>query len=713
MTKSNLMNSKQFTRYFRTPVGATNKKALAATATETVASYLNKRLAEINVKHVMAIPGDYISEWVETLDTDCSAGLIRVHPNNEMCATYAADGYGRATGGKTVGCVCTTYGVGALNAVQAVAGAFVENVPLVLVNGSPSPAQFNSQRDEGVLWHHMFDGSYTDLRIFEQITRMAVRIDNPAIAPDLIDAALIACITDSKPVYIEIANSMEGYPVQPVSTRTPLVKSPVPQSATSLDEAIASVLPVLVACKNLVVLGGVEIARNSLQENFTNLLNTLKAPYLSSLLGKSILSEYNAPYFSGTYNGNNSQQNVQDLVIGADVILSLGVHETDFNFTGIASTDFNPASPPGLPIEGTIEVRMGAARINSGLTQKDQGEIYWGDIQLGAFITTLTDVIGNPAGNTMNGLVNLYPKILKPVQKQLVDNKGLATFPGISGEVWDIPEPSEYGPKDQVTWDSFKSYLHHNYLTTFGNDENQDAPVLLADTGLTFYNLNNVKTPQDGFIAQLAWGAIGYSPAASYGVKLALTATGSKRRVVSVSGDGAFSQSSNAIGTIAELGLDNVIFVMANGVFAIEQFLINANAFCTEKDTGNCQPPSPNPVPDFAALARVPETSLWNWVKLAEGFGGVGYEVTTNAELEQVIEKIKAASPPPAQPCGPCAKDTKSDSGCCDFDDEGNLPVRKSTFTLVAVRNVCSDLPSNTRWKLDCCDIPDTPSACP
>ena len=41
-----------------------------------------------------------------------------MHANNEMCATYAADGYGR-TSAQTVGCVAFTYGVGTLNAPQS------------------------------------------------------------------------------------------------------------------------------------------------------------------------------------------------------------------------------------------------------------------------------------------------------------------------------------------------------------------------------------------------------------------------------------------------------------------------------------------------------------------------------------------------------------------------------------------------------------------
>lgn len=691
MSRSYLLPKRKFEREFRTPQKLlTNRLRSTKEATrETVATYLNKRLAEIGVKHVMAIPGDYIAEWVETLDTKDNAGLVRVHPNNEMCATYAADGYGRATGGKRVGCVAFTYGVGALNAVQAVAGAFVEEVPLVAINGTPSTAQFNSQRDQGVLWHHMFDGSLTDLRIYEKITHMAVRIDNPAYAADLIDAALTACITYSKPVYIEIANTLEGYEVQPVSERQKLSKKPVPQNQNSLAESIATILPLLANAKKLVVLGGLEVARFSLQEKFSNLLKSLEAPYLSSTLGKGILSEYSAPHFSGTYNGKNSQQNVQDLINSADLIMSLGVHETDFNFSGIATTDFDPSDPPGLPLEATITVTKGAASVPPGLSGSTLGEVYWGDIQLSAFIDLLNEVIHNPSGVEMNNLVKEFPQ-LKETQEALIAAGGKlphAPFPEISGEIWDIPAPDTYSGKDQVTWDSFKSYLYHNYLNTFSEN---DAPIVLADTGLTFYNLNNIKVPESGYIAQIAWGAIGYSPAASYGVKLALNDTGNEqRRVISVSGDGAFSETSNCLGTIAELGLDNVVFVMANGVFAIEQFLINADAFCEQSDSSK-----------FAALTQVPQTSLMDWKALAKGFGGVGYEVTTNQELAELLAELKKGSPPPTIPTGPCTDDKTGDTACCEF--EGNPSPRRSTFTLVAVRNVCKDLPSNTKWKMNC-----------
>jgi alpha-keto-acid decarboxylase len=59
---------------------------------------------------------------------------------NELNAGYAADGYARMRG---IGALCTTFGVGELSAINAVAGSFAEHVPVVHVVGSPP---------SGVIW---------------------------------------------------------------------------------------------------------------------------------------------------------------------------------------------------------------------------------------------------------------------------------------------------------------------------------------------------------------------------------------------------------------------------------------------------------------------------------------------------------------------------------------------------------------------------------
>jgi indolepyruvate decarboxylase len=64
-------------------------------------------------------------------------GLRWIGCCNELNAAYAADGYARVKG---AGAVCTTYGVGELSALNGIAGAYAEHLP-VLVGMPPTAAQ--------------------------------------------------------------------------------------------------------------------------------------------------------------------------------------------------------------------------------------------------------------------------------------------------------------------------------------------------------------------------------------------------------------------------------------------------------------------------------------------------------------------------------------------------------------------------------------------
>lgn len=599
-------------------------------ASETVSTYLNKRLAEIGVGHVFAIPGDYIAAYVATLDEPKqNAGLQRIHPNNEVSAVYSADGYARSCKGR-VGCAAFTYGVGALNAVQAVGGAYVERVPLVIINGSPSIAQFHSERDQGVLYHHMLDGSHSDHRIYGEVTEIAVRIDNPANAPAQIDTALRTCITASRPVYIEISNGISEMACAPVPA-DPLVVTPVPADPSALEMACEAVFAHMQRAKRLVLMAGSEIARAGVEEAFAKLCQLADAPYVSSGLGKSVLAEDRDDLrFAGTYIGKSSQKNVQDLVAEADCFVAFGVQDTDFNYLGIVTPDYKPDHPDTLPGPTHLQARDGAVMIGRGLA-------YWGNVAMADLINAL----------------------VAKLKKTKLTN---APFPGLMGSPWDIPVTSDFGPTDKITWDSFKAHLVHDYL-----DQHDPAtyPTIVADSGFSFVALSNVKAAARGYVAQLAWAAIGYGTGATTGVALAQSMTKKPRRVVTVAGDAAFAETVNAIGLGAQLGQDNIFFVMDNRVYAVEQWLIDPTAFCPGA-----------PPPDFAPLTDVPQGRIWDYVKIAEGFGGKGYAVSTNAELKDVLAGLET------RPINPV--------------------TGKPTFTLIAVRIPAKDLPDTTRWKMEC-----------
>ena len=131
-------------------------------------------------------------------------------------------------------------------------------------------------------------------------------------------------------------------------------------------------------------------------------------------------------------------------------------------------------------------------------------------------------------------------------------------------------------------------------------------------------------------MAQASWLAIGYSTAAAIGVKFAQP----DKRVVVVVGDGAFQETCQAVSSHHYLGQDTVVFVLANGIYGIEQKLVNPNPFRT--------PPEDHPDPLQNAVYPYNDLHAWEYEKLTDAFGGVGRRVRTVDELAKVLAEIDA-----------------------------------------------------------------------
>jgi Thiamine pyrophosphate enzyme, N-terminal TPP binding domain len=101
--------------------------------TETVIQYILRRLNEIGVDDVFGFAGDYAFPVNDAIVENPAISWIGC--SNELNAAYAADGYARMRG---VGAVCSTFGVGELAAMSAIAGAYAEHVPVFHLVGTPN-----------------------------------------------------------------------------------------------------------------------------------------------------------------------------------------------------------------------------------------------------------------------------------------------------------------------------------------------------------------------------------------------------------------------------------------------------------------------------------------------------------------------------------------------------------------------------------------------
>ena len=152
-----------------------------------------------------------------------------------------------------------------------------------------------------------------------------------------------------------------------------------------------------------------------------------------------------------------------------------------------------------------------------------------------------------------------------------------------------------------------------------------DSMVVVSDIGFSVLGAMDIPIKvRSGFISQAVWSAIGYAAPASIGVKYALPG----KRPVVFAGDGAFHMTIQAIGTMVQLNQNPIIFVMNNGIYGVEQWLVNSAVF--------------TPPGDPSAVTPINKLLRWEFSKLPEVFtGGDGYRVSTLAELDQALVEIE------------------------------------------------------------------------
>jgi TPP-dependent 2-oxoacid decarboxylase len=181
--------------------------------TTTVADYLLTRLSQAGVISVFGVPGDYNLGVLDAIAA--RPALAWQGMATEQGAGYAADSYARLRG---LGAVVTTFGAGELSALNAVAGAYAESVPVVHIVGTPALAT----RNAGLALHHNLPGGD-----FGHFARMAAEVTaaqadlRPDTAPAEIDRVLRTAARTSRPVYIAIPADVAGAPAPAPRGRLP------------------------------------------------------------------------------------------------------------------------------------------------------------------------------------------------------------------------------------------------------------------------------------------------------------------------------------------------------------------------------------------------------------------------------------------------------------------------------------------------------------
>lgn len=278
---------------------------------ETIGTAVLNRLHRLGVRHIFGIPGDYVLSLYKLME---SSPIRHVGTTREDCAGFAADAYARING---IGALCVTYCVGGLNTVNAIACAYAERSPVVLLTGSPGL----SERARNPYLHHMVREFSTQREVFEKMTVAAVSLEDPITALREMDRAFAALLRYRRPIYLEIPRDMVHVPLAEASHTSGTQDEQTDHAA--LEEALAEVRTMLQSAKHPIILAGAEVGRFGLHDELTRLVERLNVPIASTLLGKSIIRE-DHPLYVGVYSGLVARDEVKSFVNDTDCLLILG-----------------------------------------------------------------------------------------------------------------------------------------------------------------------------------------------------------------------------------------------------------------------------------------------------------------------------------------------------------------------------------------------------
>jgi indolepyruvate decarboxylase len=472
-----------------------------------VGDYLRDRLVETGADRVFGVPGDYTLTLLDYLIA--RPGLAWTGCTNELNAGYAADGYARMRG---IGALCTTFGVGELSAINAVAGGFAEHVPLVHIVGSPASG---TQAAARIVHHSLGDGVFTHFADMHEKITCARAALTAATACTEIDRVLSAVRTQRLPGYILIPTDVAAAPAAPPAAPLPApAEHANPVAVAGFTAAARRLLATAPRVTGIAVLSGLLAHRFGAGADLAAMLAAGPLPHATTLWGKSLVDESD-PGFAGVYTGAISAPAARRTVEGASVLILAGVQFTDLN-SGFFSQQIDR--------ERTIEIGGSAVSVGAAL---------YSQVPLRTALQVLTSLVG----------------------KLAAAREGLGDSPVLAAEAVPEAPPAAAPLSQQLLWDRVARYL-------------RPGDIVLADLGTSFFGAATHRLPRDvTFIGQPLWASIGYTLPALLGACLASPG----RRGILLIGDGAAQMTAQELSTILHTGLSPVVIVVDNDGYTIER----------------------------------------------------------------------------------------------------------------------------------------------
>ena len=468
----------------------------------TVGTYLASRLEQAGVRDYFVVPGDFNLILLDQILENPRLRMINCC--NELNAGYAADGYARSNG---VAAMVLTYSVGGLSALNAVACAYAEDLPVIVVVGGINS---DSEWQDKIIHHALGEVRYDYQReIYAHVTAGAFSVRHAADAPAMIDGAIDLALRRRKPVMLEIACNLASMPV-PAPRPRRFGAAPASDPA-ALADAADHAADLLNKASRPVLVSGSKLRPPASREAFLKLADAAGYAVASVPAGKGMFPETH-PAYVGIYWGPVSWPGVASVVESADAYLFAGTLLSDYATTGFTAM----IDPKKLLLALPGEVRL-------------PGATYAG--------VQLADFLGALAGRVRRNDASLVEFARGKMRE----------------------EPPADAPGNALTIAEVSRQIHD----ALGRDT-----ALLVETGNSWFHGLRMRLPEGcRFEIQFQAGSIGWSVPATLGYEMGFT---TPTRVIAMIGDGSFQVTAQEVSTMIRYGMRPIIILVNNRGYIIE-----------------------------------------------------------------------------------------------------------------------------------------------
>ena len=481
-------------------------------AKQRVADYIFKRVADLGVKDVFLLPGGGAMHLVDALGQNPDLNFIPTH--HEQAASIAAEAYARVN--ELLGVALVTTGPGATNAITAVAGAWIESVPLLIISGQVKRADMKA--DSGV--RQMGPQEVDIVSVVKPITKYAVTVTDPAQIAQCLDKAIHEATNGRQgPVWLDVPLDIQGSQIDPDQLeRLPLETSNKPPASLALDEIVS----LIQQAKRPLILAGHGVRLAGAANAFQALFQRLNIPVLTTWNALDLI-----PYEHRLCAGRPGSVALRPANFAAqncDLLISIGARLDN------VVTAHNPANFAGHA--DRVIVDIDAAELKKHQFNK-------------------AHLIEADAGEFIQQLDTATAEIRSDCEDWLETIDGWKQrYPRCDGEAF--PEKG--------------AISHYHFLDRLSSLTPENALIITGSSGLAvevFYSTFINKPGQRVFLTS-GLGAMGYGLPATIGGCLAA----GRKPVLSVEGDGSLQLNLQELSTLKSMNLPVRMFVMNNNGYA-------------------------------------------------------------------------------------------------------------------------------------------------